>query len=51
MPTLEGKIYLSNRFFLIGYVFYIFRRKNYEPNPSEMDIKVLILAPTQQLLI
>ena len=32
---------------LIGCVFFIFRGKKYEPNPSEMDIKVFIPAPTQ----
>ena len=32
---------------LLGCVFSFFQRKKYEPNPSEMDIKLLIPAPTQ----
>ena len=32
---------------LIGRVFSIIRGKKHEPNPSELDIKVLIPAPTQ----
>ena len=32
---------------LISCVFSILRRKKFEINPSEMDIKVLILAPTE----
>ena len=36
---------------LIGCVCSTFRRKKYKPNPSEMDMKVLIPAPTQKILM
>ena len=42
MPTLAGNKHPSIHFSLKGYVLSIIRRKKYEPNPSQMDIEVLI---------
>ena len=36
---------------LIGCTFSILQKKNYETNPSEMDIKVLVPAPKQWILL
>ena len=47
MPTLSGNKHLPPIFSVTGRVFSIFRRKMYGPNPSEMDFKVLITAPTR----
>ena len=46
MPTLAGKNTSPSISSFIDRVFSIFRRKKYMSNPSEMDIKVLVPAPT-----
>ena len=47
MPTLAGNKHLSVHFFLHGPRLSIFRQEKYVSNPSEMDIKMVIPAPTQ----
>ena len=44
MPTLAGKKTFPCMFSLLGYTFSILWRKKYKPDPSEVDIKVFILA-------
>ena len=47
MPSLPGnKQLLPSISFLIGRAFSIFRKKKDGPNPSDIDIKVSIPAPT-----
>ena len=46
MPILAEIDTFPSIYFLIGRVLSIFRRKMDGRNPSEMDIKVLIPAPT-----
>ena len=48
MKTLAGKKQLSIPFSRAGRVFFIFSQKMYGYNPTEMEIKVLITAPTQK---
>ena len=48
MATLVGNKHLSISSF-IDHVFSIFRRKGYGSNPPEIDIKMLIAAPTQKI--
>ena len=47
MPTLVGKNTFPSTSSPIDRDFFNFRQKKYGTNPSEMDIKVLIPAPTQ----
>ena len=50
MPTLVVKLHLSVLFFLpIPHLFYLSTEKN-GCNPSETDIKMVIPAPTQQII-
>ena len=49
MPTLAGNKHLSVHFFPHGPRFSIFRQKKVRSDPSEMDIKVVIPAPTQKI--
>ena len=49
MPPLAGNKHFPSVFSLIGRVFLIFRRKMDGLHPSEMNIKMVILAPTSRL--
>ena len=51
MPILVGNKHFYIHFLPHKLSLSIFRLKIYEPNPSEMDVKALIPAPTQKQLI
>ena len=48
--TLAGNEHLSVHFFLHGPRIFHLSTEKYGSNPSEMDIKVVIPAPTQQII-